>query len=200
LRHLLIYFIQLFRLSYDSGTETAREPRAEAAGEHGDYYDPLFTYKEGDEASYFVVLADSGGDAADVGPSDIRASKGSPMASNSIEWATKASASGGEPYVPPASAKKISMEPVGIDVAVEEVRRETVAEAVEAVSPLGNTLIFCEQFSPDIHYALLNKVLPQVFRLWVHRLRESQLIFLRELGVSKYFNHDGCCRVGCLVS
>jgi len=28
-------FIQLIRLSYDSGTETAREPRAEAVGEQG---------------------------------------------------------------------------------------------------------------------------------------------------------------------
>jgi len=57
------------------------------------------------------------------------------------------------------------MEPGGIDAAVKKVRRETAAEAVEAVSPLGNTLIFREQFSPDIHYILLNKVLPQVFRL-----------------------------------
>ena len=30
-----IYFIQLIRLSYDLGTETAREPRAEAVGEQG---------------------------------------------------------------------------------------------------------------------------------------------------------------------
>jgi len=44
--------MQLIHLSYDSGTKTA--------GEQGDYYDPLFTYKEGDEASYFVVSEDSG--------------------------------------------------------------------------------------------------------------------------------------------
>jgi len=50
-----IYFIQLIRLSYDSGTETARELRAEVVGEQEDYYNPLFTYKEGDEDSYFVV-------------------------------------------------------------------------------------------------------------------------------------------------
>jgi len=61
-------------LSHDSGTETAREPRAEAVRaeatrERGDYYYPLFTYKEGDEASYFVVSEDSEGNAADVGPS-----------------------------------------------------------------------------------------------------------------------------------
>ena len=59
-------YVQLICLSYDSGTETARELGAETAGEQGDYYDPLFTYKEGDEASYFVVSEDSGGDAADV--------------------------------------------------------------------------------------------------------------------------------------
>ena len=92
------------------------------------------------------------------------------MAFSSIGWTIEASASEGEPYVPPASAKKFSMEPDGIDAAFEEVRRETAAEAVEAVSPLGNTLIFCEQFSPDINYPYSNKVLPQMFRLWVHRL------------------------------
>ena len=62
LRHVLIYFIQLICLSYDSGTETAREPRAEAVREQENAYDPLFTYKEGDEASYFVFLEDSRGD------------------------------------------------------------------------------------------------------------------------------------------
>jgi len=50
-------------------------------------------------------------------------------------------ASEGEPYVHPVSAKVFSMEPDGISVAVEEVQKETVTEAVEAVSPLGNTLI-----------------------------------------------------------
>ena len=68
MRHALIYFVQLIRLCYHSGTETARESRAEAAREHGDYYDPMFTYKEGDEASYFVASEDSRGDAVDVGP------------------------------------------------------------------------------------------------------------------------------------
>ena len=37
-------------------------------GEQGDYYDPLFTYREGDEASYFVS-DEPEGCAADVGPS-----------------------------------------------------------------------------------------------------------------------------------
>ena len=65
-------------LLHDSGTEVVRDPRAEAAGEQGEHYDPLFTYKEGDEASYFAVSEESGGDAADVGPSGIETSKGSP--------------------------------------------------------------------------------------------------------------------------
>ena len=33
-----------------------RSPRAEAIGEQGEHYDPLFTYKEGEEAGYFAVL------------------------------------------------------------------------------------------------------------------------------------------------
>ena len=61
-----------------------RDPRAEVVGEQGEHYDPLFTYKEGDEASYFVVSEESGGDAADVGPSGVGTSKESPMASSSI--------------------------------------------------------------------------------------------------------------------
>jgi len=36
-------------LFHDSGTETVRDPRAEAVEEQGEYYDPLFTYREGDE-------------------------------------------------------------------------------------------------------------------------------------------------------
>ena len=157
MRHVLIYFIQLICLSYDSGIETAREPGVETAGEQGDYYDPLFIYKEGDEAIYFIVSVDSGGDAADVGPSGAGTSKESPLASSYIGWTTEASSSKGEPYVPPVSAKVFSMEPSGINVAVEEVQKETVTEAVEAVSPLDNTLISCKQFSPDIRYALFQQ-------------------------------------------
>jgi len=76
--------MQLICLSYDSGTKAARGQRAEAAREQGDSYDPLFTYKEGDEASYFVVSKDSGGAAADVGPLGVGTSKGRPLASSSI--------------------------------------------------------------------------------------------------------------------
>ena len=44
-----------------------RDPRAEVAGEQGEHYDPLFTYREGDEVGYFAVSEESEGDAADVG-------------------------------------------------------------------------------------------------------------------------------------
>ena len=63
------------------------------------------------------------------------------MASSSIGWTTEASVSEGELDVPPASAKSFSMEPDRISVVVEKVQREIVAEAVEAISPLGNTFI-----------------------------------------------------------
>ena len=66
------------------------------------------------------------------------------MASSSIGWTTEGSASECELAVPLDSAKNIPMEPEGIDAAVEEVQRETAAKAVEAISLLGNTLIFCE--------------------------------------------------------
>ena len=117
----------------------------------------MFTYKEGDEASYFVISEDSGGDAADVGPLGAGTSKESPMASSSIGWTTESSASEGKPEVPPASAKVFSTEPYRISIVIEEVQRETAAEAIEAVSPPGNTLIFCKQFSPDIRYALFQQ-------------------------------------------
>ena len=61
-----------------------RSPRAEAAGEQGEHYDPLFTYREGDEDGYFAVSEESGGDAADVGPSGAGTSKGSPVTSSSL--------------------------------------------------------------------------------------------------------------------
>ena len=123
---MFIYSIWLIHLFYDSGTETIREPRAKATGEKGEYYDPLFTYKKGDEASYFVVSEESGGDAADIGLSGAGTSKGSPLASSSIGWTIEGSASEGGPAVRVDSAKDFSMEPERTDAAIEEVRRETV--------------------------------------------------------------------------
>ena len=78
-------------LLYDSGIEAVRSSRAEAAGEQGEYYDPLFTYREGDEAGYFAVSEESGGDAADAGPSGAGTSKGSLVASSSFGWTTEGS-------------------------------------------------------------------------------------------------------------
>ena len=86
-------------LFYDSGTEAVRSPRAEAAGEQGEHYDPLFTCREGDEAGYFTVSEESGDDAADVGPSGVGTSKGSPVASSSFGWTTEGSASEGGPTI-----------------------------------------------------------------------------------------------------
>jgi len=57
----------------------------------------LFTYREGVEASYFIISEDSECGAADVDPSGVGASKESPMASSSRGWVTEPSASKGEP-------------------------------------------------------------------------------------------------------
>ena len=77
--------MQLTCLTCDSGTEAARE--------HGDYYDPLFTHWEGDEASYVIISKNFKGDTADVGPSGVGASKEIPMASSSRGWVIEPSAS-----------------------------------------------------------------------------------------------------------
>jgi len=41
---------------------------AEAVGEQGGHYYPPFACNEGDDAGYFTIPEESGGDAADVGP------------------------------------------------------------------------------------------------------------------------------------
>jgi len=136
----------------------------------------LFTYREGDEASYFIISEDSEGGAADVGPSGVGASKESPMVSSSRGWVTEPSASEGEPDIPvmaavrtgkilpeiasgasPTTAKFSSMEPVGVSIA-------TVAETAEAVSlmissPLSNILNIYKQSFLDIIIPHFNKVL-----------------------------------------
>ena len=117
----------------DSGTEAVRSPRAEAVGEQGEHYDPLFTYKEGDEAGYFAVSGESGDDAADVGPSGAGTSKGSFEASNSFGLTTEGSASEGGPAIRVDSAKDFPMEPVETDV---------VAKTIEATLSFGTVLTF----------------------------------------------------------
>ena len=74
---------------------------AEAAGEQGEHYDPLFPY--GTEAGSFAHPEESGGDAADIGPSGAGTSKGSPVASSFVGWSTGDSASG--PVIRADSAK-----------------------------------------------------------------------------------------------
>ena len=103
-------------------------PRAEAVEEQGEHYDPLFTYKEGDEAGYFAVSDESGGNAADVGPLGAGTSKGSFETSSSLGWTTEGSASEGEPAVRVDSAKDFPMELVETDVA---------AGTIEATSSFG---------------------------------------------------------------
>ena len=61
-------------LIWDAGTEVT--------GKQGDYNDPLFTYREGDEASYFIS-DEPEGRATGVGPSGAGEGRESPMASSS---------------------------------------------------------------------------------------------------------------------
>ena len=110
-----------------------RSPRAEAIGEQGEHYDPLFTYSEGDEAGYFAVSEESGDDAADVGPSGVGTSKGSPLASSSFGWTTEGSASEGGPTIRVDSAKDFPIGPVETDAAVK---------TIEATSSFGSVLTF----------------------------------------------------------
>ena len=65
-------------------------------GEQGDYYDPLFTYREDDEASYFI-FDEPEGCAADVGPLGAGKGKKSPMASSLRELGAEHVASEGGP-------------------------------------------------------------------------------------------------------
>ena len=111
-------------LLYDSGTEEVRSPRAEAAGDQGEHYDPLFTYREGDEAGYFAVSEEFGGDAADVGPSGAGTSKESPVTSSSFGWTTEGSASEGGPAIRVDSAKNFPMDPERTEAVVERFQRD----------------------------------------------------------------------------
>jgi len=83
----------------------------------------------------------------------------------------------------PATAKVSFMEPVGVSIAIEGVPGDTVTEAVSLMisSPLGNTLTICKQSFLDIIIPCFNKVLLQMFRLWVHQLRGNQLVFSKNL-------------------
>ena len=99
---------------------------AEAVGEQGEHYDPLFTY--GTAAGSSAHSEESGSGAADVGPSGVGTSKGSPEASSSIGWSTGDSASG--PAIRVDSAKNFPM---------ERLETDAVDEMFEATSALGMT-------------------------------------------------------------
>ena len=127
---------------------------AEAAGERGENYDPLFTY--GGEAGSFACPEESGGDVADIGPSGAGTSKGSPIASSSIGWSTGDSASESGPATRADSAKNFPMEPMETDAA---------AEMFEVTSSYGTVLTSWLL----LHVvSCLNTVLLQVFGLKVH--------------------------------
>jgi len=97
---------------------------AEAVGEQGEHYDPLFTY--GTAVGFSTHSEESGGDAADIDPSGAGTSKGSPVASSSVEWSMGDSANG--PAIHVDSAKNFSIEPIETDA---------TEEMFEATSALG---------------------------------------------------------------
>jgi len=70
-----------------------------------------------------------------------------------------------------ATARVSSMEPAGFSATIKGVLGDIVAKAV---SPIGNTLTICKQPFLDFIISCFNKVLLQVFRLWVHRLQGNQ--------------------------
>jgi len=139
---------------------------AEAAGEQGEHYDPLFTY--GTAAGSFAHSEESGGDAADIGPSGAGTSKGSPVASSSIGWSTGYSASKSGPAIRVDSAKNFPIEPIDIDAA---------GEMFEATSTFG---IVTTSWLLLPVVSRLNTVLLQVFGLKMHQLRGSQVISLKD--------------------
>ena len=76
----------------------------------------MFTYREGDEASYFVISDKFEGGAADVGPSGAGEDKESSMASSSREQFTEPAASEGEsdtaPITEALGPMKFSLRPL----------------------------------------------------------------------------------------
>ena len=127
----------------------------EVTGEQGDYYDPLFTYKEGDEASYFVISDESESGATDVGPSGAGEDKESLMASSSREQFAEPATSEGELDIAPATesprtdevlpeiawcffhhCQGSSMEPIKVSIVIKGAPEDIVVEAVGAMSAM----------------------------------------------------------------
>jgi len=133
---------------------------AEAAGEQGEHYDPLFTY--GAAAGSPAHSEESGSGAADVGPSGVGTSKGSPEASSSIGWSTGYSASESEPAIRVDSAKNFPMEPLETGAA---------DEMFEATSSFG--IVVTSWLLLHV-VSRLTAVLLQVFGLKMHQLQGSR--------------------------
>ena len=133
---------------------------AEAAGGQGEHYDPLFTYGAATDSPAYSE--ESGSGAADVGPSGVGTSRGSPEASSSIGWSTGYSASGSEPAIRVDSAKNFPMELLETDVA---------GETLEVTSSYG--IVVTSWFLLHAMFRL-TVVLLQVFGLKMHQLQGSR--------------------------
>ena len=144
---------------------------AEAIGEQGEHYDPLFAY--GTAVGSFTHSEESGGDAVDIGPSGAGTSKGSPVASSSIGWSTSYSANESGPAIRADSGKNFPMERLETDAA-DEMFGATSAFGMTMTS--WSPLVCCISF--------LTMVLLQVFVLKMRQLRRSRRVPLRGQRVS----------------
>ena len=136
---------------------------AEAVGEQGEHYDPLFTYRAA--ASSSAHSQESGSGAADVGPSGVGTSKGSSVESSSVEWSAGDSAGESGPAIYVESGKNFPMGPLDSDA------------ADEVTSAFGMTTISWS--SPVCCVSFLTLVLLQVFVPKVHQLRRKRRVLLR---------------------
>ena len=119
-------------LIWDAGTEIA--------GEQEDYYYPLFTYREGDEASCFV-FNEPEGCAPDVGPSDAGEGRESLMVSSSrgsvVEPVASAMVEGGlgvATIIEALRTDELLPDPASSDLA--KINASTVTTKVSAIEPI----------------------------------------------------------------
>ena len=122
----------------------------------------MFTYREGDEASYFVISDESEGGTTNAGPSSAGEDKESPMASSSRELVAEPVTSEGELYIAPATEALrtdevllettsgaspatvgvSSMEPIEVSTVVEGTP-EDIAEGVIGATSVMTSAPFC---------------------------------------------------------
>ena len=114
--------------------------RNRGRGEQGDYYDLLFTYKEGDEASYFISNEPEA-HATGVSPSGAGEGRESLMVSSSrelvVEPMTSATIEGGLSAAIITEALKtdeLLFEPVSGDLV--KISASTVTAKVSAIEPI----------------------------------------------------------------